>query len=404
LSSKVSDLQNRIKELNAELWPLVEELKTIRYNESYRKERGTLPTRFLLEGEVEKEEETKQVSIICKCPYDDCKGLISSKFRCLVDPTHRVCKSCWEPTPETDKLEEPKSSKVPKKKPTIKPRVTKPHVCNPNSIESVRAIKSDTKACPTCAARVFRTEGCNSMWCVACHVGFDYRTGAVLKDVHNPHLTEWRMKQGLDPLGRTQGVNLDGCGEVNASNFGDHLERATLYKNNNFTNTVVNIIDIYQNLTYRLRDADRYTPVHDDYFLGNYLTGQMDDKALAQALFRRERDKARREAKRQIYETMRTLLGERLGALRESLGKIKVKIWTKIQNSPSYTLLIFSKAESEVLGQQCYETFKSFIRECNKIRKFINESQESEMKALGGTRVETITTGWRWADNRYTKG
>jgi hypothetical protein len=50
------------------------------------------------------------------------------------------------------------------------------HVCDPNDVESVRAIRQFVR-CPQCGLPIQRSQGCNFMTCANCHQDFNYGTG-----------------------------------------------------------------------------------------------------------------------------------------------------------------------------------------------------------------------------------
>lgn len=73
------------------------------------------------------------------CPADDCRGFLSTQWKCgLCDA--RVCKECHEIKQIGDTETE--------------------HTCKPESIETAKLLAKDTKACPKCAALIFKIEGC----------------------------------------------------------------------------------------------------------------------------------------------------------------------------------------------------------------------------------------------------
>lgn len=61
------------------------------------------------------------------------------------------------------------------------------HVCDINVIENIKALATDTKPCPSCSAFVFKTEGCNHMFCTHCRTHFDWVTKRILVSSTNHH-------------------------------------------------------------------------------------------------------------------------------------------------------------------------------------------------------------------------
>lgn len=88
-----------------------------------------------------------------KCPYLNCSGLVlaGNCLKCL-KPS---CGSCWESMDEM-------------------------HKCDPAKVRNVNNVKTDSKACPKCAVRIYRFAGCNHMTCKNCGTHFDYNTGRFL--------------------------------------------------------------------------------------------------------------------------------------------------------------------------------------------------------------------------------
>jgi hypothetical protein len=110
---------------------------------------------------------TKVVKLVRKCPSTGCKGFLNTKWHCELC-TKNICKDCNE-------------EEVPG------------HECNPETVETVKLIRSDTKGCPTCGTLIYRSAGCPQMWCVECHTTFDWNTGEIETGViHNPHYYEFQ--------------------------------------------------------------------------------------------------------------------------------------------------------------------------------------------------------------------
>jgi hypothetical protein len=68
------------------------------------------------------------------------------------------------------------------------------HICKQEDIDSVREIKQNCKPCPECKTKIFKLNGCDTMWCIKCSTGFNWDTGIIITDVkslHNPHYAEF---------------------------------------------------------------------------------------------------------------------------------------------------------------------------------------------------------------------
>lgn len=70
------------------------------------------------------------------------------------------------------------------------------HVCNPDNVETVRLLRTDTKPCPSCGTYIHKTEGCDQMFCISCKQLWSWRTGKIEERGHNPHYLEWMRSRG----------------------------------------------------------------------------------------------------------------------------------------------------------------------------------------------------------------
>jgi len=107
------------------------------------------------------------------CPAANCNGMLSTQYKCGICELY-TCHDCHE---------------------VIGPNKAEAnHTCDPNNIASAEAIKKETKQCPGCHNRIYRTEGCSQMWCTGCHTAFDWNTGrkVVSEQLHNPHWVEYQ--------------------------------------------------------------------------------------------------------------------------------------------------------------------------------------------------------------------
>ena len=108
-------------------------------------------------------------SFVAACPTEECKGFLSSQYKCGTCLKH-FCSACRE----------------------LK---TSDHECDPGTVESIKAILQDSRACPGCGMSINRVSGCDQMYCTQCDVPFSYATGLRIQGViHNPHYFE-RLRQ-----------------------------------------------------------------------------------------------------------------------------------------------------------------------------------------------------------------
>lgn len=70
--------------------------------------------------------------------------------------------------------------------------------CKRDDIETIKGVLSTSRACPNCGTRIEKEDYCDHMWCLKCHIGFDYETGQViLSNFRNPHRDKWMKENGL---------------------------------------------------------------------------------------------------------------------------------------------------------------------------------------------------------------
>lgn len=110
-----------------------------------------------------------------KCPEPECKGFLSSSWKCGVCD-HWACSKCFEALGET-------------KHPN--------HVCKKENVESAEMIKKETRPCPQCAVPIFKISGCDKMWCTQCNIAYSWNTGKIVNGgiIHNPHYFQF-MQNG----------------------------------------------------------------------------------------------------------------------------------------------------------------------------------------------------------------
>jgi hypothetical protein len=131
-------------------------------------------------GEHAEKDERKK--FIMPCPGDDCKGYLSSHYKCELCKLY-VCPDCFEVIGHN--------------------KEDAAHVCKEDNLKSAEMIKKETKGCPKCGVRIFKISGCDQMWCTECKVAFSWNTGKIVVDgaIHNPHFYQYMQNNNTGGVG-----------------------------------------------------------------------------------------------------------------------------------------------------------------------------------------------------------
>jgi hypothetical protein len=121
---------------------------------------------------------------IMACPNNDCRGYLSTQYKCKLCNLH-TCSKCHEIIGNSKDEE---------------------HTCKEENIQTAEMIKKETKPCPTCGTRISKISGCDQMWCPSCHKAFSWNTGKIDNGIiHNPHFYEYQRKTNGGVAPRNQG-------------------------------------------------------------------------------------------------------------------------------------------------------------------------------------------------------
>jgi hypothetical protein len=164
------------KELNVDIHKLESEIyainEKIRVAEKRKRERlRNFDYEHNINPRNSEDESRARVRMIKKCTFENCKGFLSSVWKCGLC-NNWTCPDCLEVRGQ-EKNDN--------------------HVCNADALATAILIKSDTRPCPSCSQGIYKIEGCAQMWCTSCNTPFDWNTGKVITgNIHNPHYFEWR--------------------------------------------------------------------------------------------------------------------------------------------------------------------------------------------------------------------
>ena len=122
--------------------------------------------------------ENEKRAFVRACPFNDCKGFLSTAWKC------GMCEN-WT-CPECHEVKGAEKDA--------------PHTCDPNNVATAQLLAKDSRNCPKCASMIFKINGCDQMYCTQCHTAFSWKTGRVeTGQVHNPHYYEYMRAHGNLP-------------------------------------------------------------------------------------------------------------------------------------------------------------------------------------------------------------
>ena len=215
-------------------------------------------------------EEEKKDQVLFNCPVGDCRGFVSSaEHKCGLCGT-RVCKKCNVIITEEDS-----------------------HKCKEEDIETVKILHRETKPCPECHAIIYKTEGCDQMWCTQCKTPFSWRTGQkVFERIHNPHYYEWQRQQngGVAPrvegdvVGNAQGGGCGGLVELYAV-----MRALPKKRSGDYTHGAGSIISFHRFGGHLLDMFQQPTAIDNIDLRISYLQGELTQEKFSWLLQRRQK-------------------------------------------------------------------------------------------------------------------
>jgi ribosomal protein L37AE/L43A len=308
--------------------------------------------------QVEPEKKEREKHFIKACPMKDCRGFLSTAYKCGICETH-ICRDCNEPK---------------------KDHKDDDHHCDPDKVASVKLIAKETTACPKCAIPVFKVSGCAQIWCTNCHTAFNHSTGVIETGViHNPHYFEYMRKNNLAIPANPNAIIQDACGGANWA----IQDRLILLENTTKELSKINHENYkhFKVLTDRYRQVNDAVYVHIRHLNGTirsfqdetkkqklrvlYLIKDIDEKKWKFMLQRDEKGLARERAKLQLLEMF-------VAAARQ----------------------IFQ----EVIDNTMFNP-KKMVDDLNNLMKFVNEQSQFILKDYQNT---TPGYDYNWNDDMWT--
>jgi len=310
-------------------------------------------------------EQKPQTTFICPCPSSTCRGMIKTtdKKCCICEAS--ICSACRELL-KTDQK----------------------HSCNKDTVETIRLLKQDTKACPKCAVLIHRIQGCDQMYCTECHVLFSWNNGTIDNGIiHNPHAIEWRRKNGTLERNHRDIP----CGGYVDLNRLENLLSSVFRQCGGKDSVRYKFLDLYYGINRVIGECEQHIRFINNKDLTalrrQYLRNKISREKWSKSIFMTERENARRTVKRQIFQTFRDLGVEQTRHLYESLYEL-YEHFEKVTNK-----FDLAKTNSE---KQVKEILITFLNTMEQMRVFINETLDKELTVLGATHIPRINETWIW--------
>ena len=219
--------------------------------------------------------ETEKRQFVRACPYQDCRGFLSTAWKCGMCEMWS-CPTCHEvkgPDKDTE------------------------HTCNPDNVATARLLDRDSRHCPKCASSIFKINGCDQMWCTQCHTAFSWKTGRVETGVvHNPHYFEAQRLLGRLPRAH---------GDVPCGGFPDwppvaqRLINASQFSKNTIRNAYRSFGHAYHHLIprYRVNEQEENRDLRIKLMIGD-----MNEEEFKRRIQQREKARQRKTDIRQVLE------------------------------------------------------------------------------------------------------
>lgn len=230
------------------------------------------------------------------CPANDCKGFLSTSWKCGLCGI-KACAQCHE----------------------IKTGDDDDHVCLKENLETARLLEKDTRPCPRCASMIFKIDGCDQMWCTQCQTTFSWRTGQVEAGrTHNPHYYEYLRRQNNGVAPREPG-DVPG-GACNMNQYPEPHSINSLIVNMERQNPGYNIrrhgiTDILRGLIHNGYVINgwapiRYTPQLNEELRIKYMINDISEDIYKKELQKREKDRNKRRDMTDILAMFETVAKE----------------------------------------------------------------------------------------------
>ena len=233
---------------------------------------------------------------IMKCPYDSCRGFVTSEHKCETCDSD-ICCHCRSTIDKSQK-----------------------HKCKKEDIENCNDIANNTKPCPKCFVPIFKNGGCSQIWCPQCHTAFDYTTGKIDDGpIHNALYFDWLASRPTDASCMIE-IDVIACGEVpNEHQF----VRLVRHMDSIQSRTVLEILRYKTHIEYVILPQCGADRIKDNIDLRiQFLVGDIDKQQWHSKLLFRQNKKMKLSAIHELFTLMRAVICDVLRKIYVSPGDV----------------------------------------------------------------------------------
>ena len=371
------DLNIKIKALEVQL----DELKT-QIRLSYARERAPVGGGAAAAAAAPAAAEKKV--FFMPCPALECKGMLSTQYKCGICDNY-TCHDCHE---------------------IIGVQKTADHTCDLNNVASAQAIKKETKQCPGCNSRIFRTEGCSQMWCTGCHTAFDWHTGkkVVNERLHNPHWVEYQRSQNKD------GAVQRAPGDVPCGGLCDNRDKVRIMNKLGLTHstplhhTVEGIYRLVGEISRnRVRTLRELCQAMQDYepLRIRYIVGEISKAELSKNIFKQDKTRQKNTELVHVFELLSAVgidLFQRLTMEVTYINEAELEWKNSNRNtmgSEWKNYVTAQEAGFRALVEAQIAEYNTLRLHCNALFAAISNTYSMTVPQIGEFATFSTTPGWR---------
>lgn len=329
----IDKYENQIRELNKEYDKKYKEFQEYKINlerkihqlqrfiNNINNGNNNIPVEAIDTGGLSDKKTKTTTKLYTKCPIENCQGMLNDENKCITCDTS-VCRNCFEVCGDE-------------------------HVCDQNTIETLKLLKKDTKNCPGCSTPIHKIEGCYQMWCTNCHITFHYRTLEILNEkIHNPHYVDWlKNNTTIQQGGDCQNLGYNLFSPMKKSHPTLYVSCCNIYAHVNHIEAV--------NLSHARRQLESYSNENSKRIIrAQFMVGKIDEKKYKMLLFKSYKQTQR-------WGDIVDLITMYIGALKNTLQNIVItKDLTTLQKEMS-TLIPYVVKEKERIDK-LYGNYSQF--------------------------------------------